>query len=321
MQEIFNSHLKQVNIVSALIIANTIFERFLSRFSHLFSEMTDKVTKRFYQSMKSKFLVGRMTGTSLDVFKILITIKTESIEIFENVKKSIFMNEANLKKIETKDFGPYEDIIDVFNSNLKLLFDNNIVVVNEQKLDPSIVEKYTGSLHSIQSYEYRPNYNRMKLVDDYFKALYNKVSQELNGMYSHETWDTAEVDDQIAEVLGFVLSGKYLSQSSGNILNDSTAPTNEIKADDNEIPVLVYKNELHINTSQFKVTRCFCRGLESIKEFLLLGSGFIEDQSEVAICMMKRVLDVIVVAAFHPDDEFDDNPVHTIWRGGHLQDR
>lgn len=318
MQEIFNSHLKQVNIVSALIIANTIFERFLSRFSHLFSELSDKVTKKFYQSMKSKFLQGRMTGTSLDIFRMLITIKTDSIEIFENVKKSIFMNESNLKKIETKDFGPYEDIIDVFNSNLKLLFDNNIVVVNEQKLDPSIVEKYSASLHSIQSYDYNPNYNRQKLIDDYFKALYNKISQELNGMYSQETWETAEVDDQIAEVLSFILSGKYLDHASDNILNESTAQPGEIKPDENEVPVLVYKNELHVNTSQFKVTGCFCRGLETIKEFLVLGCGFIEAQSEVAIFMMKRVLDIIVVGQELPDDELHDHTIYPFRGSCHL---
>lgn len=253
------------------------------------------MTKKFYQSMKSKFLQGRMVVTTLDIFRTLIAIKTESIGIFENVKKSIFMNEGNLKKIETKDFGPYEEIIDVFNTNLKLLFDNNLVVVNEQKLDPAIVEKYTASLDSLQSYEYTATYNRLKLVDDYFKALFNKISQELNGMYSRETWSVAEVDYHMADVLSFILNGKYLSQTSDNILNDSTALTGEIKAEENDIPVLVYKNELHVNTVQFKVTACFCRALEAIKEFLVLGSVFIEQQGDVALFMLKRVLDIIVM--------------------------
>lgn len=295
MQEIFNSHLKQVNIVSALIIANTIFERFITRFSHIFSELTERILKKFYASMRSKFLQNRMSVSSLNVFEILINLKMESIEVFEDCKKTIFMNETNLKRIDNKDFVTYQEIIDIFNSNLEVLFRNNLVVANEQKLDKSIVDKYTASLNTIQGYEYKSSFNRLKLIEDYFKAYYNAVSQALNSQYSHEKWQAVEADYQLSDIVTFILNGKYLKTQTDNILNESNAVAPEIKTDDTGLPVLIYKNELHVDGVRYQLTGCFWQILQAVKDFLVLGSNFVDIQEGVAIVMIKRVLDLIVV--------------------------
>lgn len=321
MQELLNSHLKQVNIVSALIIANTIFERFITRFSHLFAELTDKVTKKFYQSMKSKFLRERMARASLNVFKILVKIKVESIKVFESCKKQIFMNEANLKRIDTKDFGPYEEIIDIFNTNLKLLFNNNLIVVNEQKIDKSLVESYAASLNAIQAYEYASDYNRLKLIDDYMKACYNHISQDLNAHYSKENWQSTEADYQLSDIVTFILNGKYLKKDTDNILNETAAQALQPKDEEKDLPVLIYKNELHVGGVRYQLTNCFWKILAAIKEFLVLGSTFVDSQEGAAITMLKRVLDLIVVAAGHPDEQLNDHTVHFVGRRGHLQAR
>lgn len=295
MQEIFNSHLKQVNVVSALIIANTIFERFITRFSHLFAELTDRILKKFYASMRSKFLQNRMSASSLDVFQTLIGLKMASIGVFEECKQAVFMHEANLKRVEHKDFATYQEIIDIFNCNLELLFRNNLVAVNEQKLDKGIVERYTASLDQLQGYEYSVSFDRLKLIEDYFRAYYNAVSQALNAQYSQERWLAVEADYQLSDIVTFILNGKYLKPATENILNMSATATPELPAEEADMPVLIYKNELHVDGVRYQLTGCFGKILEAVKEFLVLGSVFMGVQEGVAIAMMKRVLDLIVV--------------------------
>ena len=190
----------------------------------------DKVLKKFYASMKSKFLRDRMALSSINVFKILLTLKTQAIKAFKDCQSALFLNEANLKKIEIKDFQPYEEIIAIFASNLKILYENNTVVVNEQKLDKTIGESYMYYLSTVQTYEYIDDYSPIKLITDYFKAVSNRISQELNSDFQQEKWIPTELEYSVSEVLAYILNGKYFRQTTENILNESSAQSpSEIK--------------------------------------------------------------------------------------------
>jgi hypothetical protein len=299
LQEIFSSSQKQVNIVSALIIANTIVERFISRFTHIFTEIVDKVLKKFYLSMKSKFLRDRMALSSMNIFKILLSLKSNSIEIFKQCQARVFMNAGNLKRVELKDFQPYEEIISIFVNNLKILHENNTVVVNEQKLDKNLAQNYIEYLNSVQTYEYVNDYSRFKLIQDYFKALYNKLSQEINILCQEDKWVPAEIDYSVSEILGYILNGKYLKDGNDNILNESTAAPlpGEIKAcgEESAIPILIFKNEIHIDNVKYQISNYFSRILSAIKDILFLGAQYAEEDMAIAVSMVKRVLDVVVV--------------------------
>jgi len=319
LQDIFNSQTKQVNIVSALIIANTIFERYITRFTHLVSEVLEKSLKKFYGSMKSKFLRERMSNSTKNIFKILIAIKLESLKTFNDCKLSLFMNEANLKRIDLKDFEPYENIIAVFNTNLRVLFDNNLIVVNEMKLDKSLADSYIADINAMQSYEYCLDYNRLKLLQDYYRALSNKVHTDINHAFSHERWAPAEVDYGVSEVLSFILNAKYLKAKTDFILNETVANPAEGKGEESGTPILIYKREIHVNNIKFILSRCYCMVLDAVRDFLQLGSTFLSEEPDVVVVMVQRIIDVIIVAVVHAAQQLSDHAVHLVGGSSRLQ--
>ena len=301
-----------MNVVSALIIANTIFERFITRFTHLVSEVLDKSLKKFYGSMKSKFLRERMSISTKNIFRILITIKTESLKTFNDCKLSLFMNEVNLKRIDLKDFEPYENIIAVFNTNLRVLFENNLIIVNEMKLDRSLAESYVADINAMQAYEYNVEYNKLKLLQDYYKALSNKIHTDINKAFSQEKWTPAEVDYGVSEILSYILNGKYLKAKTDFILNDTVANPAEGKAEEAGTPILIYKKEIHVNNIKFILTSCYCMVLDAVRDFLQLGATFLAEEPDVIVAMVQRIIDVIIVVSRHAAEQLGHHAVHPV---------
>lgn len=293
LHEIFSSSNKQCNIVSALIIANTIFERFANRFSHLFSEVVDKILKKFYGSMKSKFLRERMTYSSLSIFQELLNLKIEAINIFEDWRREIFMQDALLKNIEIKDFENYENIISIYSGNLKILFDNNIIVVNEQKLEATIAEKYMGYLESIQTYDYQPEYSKIKLVENYLKVLTVKALQEINGQFGSENWEALEIDYHSGDTLAYILNAKYL-EANANILNESNLNAGA-KTEEPDYQILNYKNEIHINNMKFIISKSYVKVLSFIRDLLFLFSSFANEEPAFGTLFFKRIVETMIV--------------------------
>ena len=300
--------------MSALIIANTIFERFITRFSHLVAEVVERTTKKFYQSMKSKFLRERMSASTRNIYKILINLKLNALAVFDHCKSSIFMNEVNLKRIELKDFEPYENIITVFNSNLKILFDNNLININELKLDKSIADKYINEINSMQSYDYKMTYNRLKVIQDYFKALTNKTQTDINSRFSEEKWFPAEIDYSISELLGYIFKAKYLKSKTDFILNDTVGAQPENRAEDEaELAILIYKNEININSIKFVLSNCFCAVLQAVHDFLALGATFLAEEPDIIVTMVQRTIDSIIVPRVLPlVEQLPHHSVHLV---------
>lgn len=283
-------------MVQALQIATSLFERVISRFTQLFTDVVEKVLKKFYTSMKSKFLRERMTVSSISVFQALLQLRNEIITLMKYTLSTMFTSEAKMKLVDPREFLAFEEATTNFVSLQQTLFDQIKVEVQEAKLDKSLAERYLQQVALLHKGEPVLEHSRQKLLQDYFKILYNKWSQSVSQGFGKESWVPLEPEFNLTETLCCLYSGQFLHQESKMLLNESAMPGDISMAQSApEVPIMVFKNEVLIEKRKFKITQAFQYVLEAVKNYLQLGGSFLDSDPEILSLSVKRVSDIFAL--------------------------
>lgn len=282
--------------IQALQIAILLFERVIARFGQLFTDVVDKVLKKFYTSMKSKFLRERMSVSSISVFHALLQLRNEIITLMKHTLSTMFTSETKMKQIDPRDFLSFEEATTTFVSLQKTLIDLIKVEVQEAKLDKSLSEKYLQQVAALHKLEPMIEHSRQKLLQDYFKILYNKWSASVSQGFGKESWIPLEPEFSLTETLTCLYGGQFLNQDTKMLLNESAMPGDVSMVQSGpEVPILVFKNEVLIEKRKFRITQSFQYVLEAVKHYLQLGGSFLDSDPEILSLSVKRVSDIFVL--------------------------